>query len=266
VSALRQTQELFWSAIVHPTSVDDFLEGADAETRLRFGETFLGTPEFPASARVEIYARGYFYRLLDVLRAQFPVVAAYLGPNAFHDLVTDFLLAHPSRSPNLHDLGDPFPEFVDAHPAAGSLPQLADFARIERALAHALDAPDGEVLSAATLSRVVPERWPTFRFVPSVTLVEAAWDMRAAQRALRDESPLPAPQPSASTLVWRLGYVPLFRPSTPFERSAFSNLEKSCSFDELCELAEVNGLDAAALSKALRGWLEEELLEAGTPV
>lgn len=262
MSELARTQELFWRAIVHPTSVRDFLSQADEDTRARFAATFAGSDAFSAVDRVEVYAQAYFFRLLDVLATQYPVVQGYLGKDDFHDAVTDFLLVHPSRSPNLHDLGDPFPEFLSAHPAAKAHPFLPGFARVERALAHAIDAAFGHPLAATAVASLPVARWPEFRLVPSAARVEAAWDMRGARRDLREGRPLPAPEPCAATLVWRRGHVPVFRPTTPLEEVLLPLLAGGTSFFALCASTESAGFDAGALSAALQGWLEDELLEA----
>ena len=54
-----------------------------------------------AVSRLEIYANAYFYRVLDVLREDYPALSRHLGEELFHDLVTSYLLVEPSRHPSL---------------------------------------------------------------------------------------------------------------------------------------------------------------------
>jgi hypothetical protein len=260
---LGNVQRLFWEAITHPVSVQAFLNEADEPTRATFVEVFAGTSEFSASARVEVYARGYFYRLLDVLKEQYPVVAAYLGSDEFHDLVTDYLLAHPSHSPNLHDLGDAFPTFLAGHEAAHKRPYLSDFASIEHALGRAIEAADGKPVTADDLAALSPTRWPelVFSLVPSARLLDTRWNLAPSSAALRAGNELPDPLPGESTLVWRRGYVPLYRSVGPNEALALRLVERSCSFAALGEHFESQGESPADLSQTFARWVNDELLD-----
>ena len=123
--SLRETQELFWRAITHPTGVTDFLESADETTRRAFEAIFAETPEFSRRERVDVYADGYFHRLHGVLADQFEVGRHLLGADRFNDLVTDYLLAHPSDDPDIRRIGARFPAFARAHAFAEAVPALA---------------------------------------------------------------------------------------------------------------------------------------------
>ena len=48
--------------------------------------------------RLEIYNRQYWYRVLDALAEDFPVLRAVVGGRAFEQLSIAYLTAHPSRS------------------------------------------------------------------------------------------------------------------------------------------------------------------------
>ena len=54
-----------------------------------------------AVERLDLYANMYFHRLHDVLRDEHPRVHAIAGDVAFHDFVTDYLLAHRPSHPSL---------------------------------------------------------------------------------------------------------------------------------------------------------------------
>jgi hypothetical protein len=47
---------------------------------------------------------------------------------------------------------------------------------------------------------------------------------------------------------------------TPFEALALPELASGVSFERLCAVAEARGDEPAALTRALLGWLGEELL------
>lgn len=264
MTKLAEIQKLLWDAIKHPSSVTAFLESADDRTRTRFEQVFAGTNAFSAVERVEVYARAYFHRLLDVLREQFPVILAHLDADAFHNLVTDYLLAHPSRSPNLHHLGDDFPDFLARHTETRERPYLADFASVELALGRAIEARDGNPVQAPQLAAVSPTRWPALEFslVPSALVLDTRFDLAPAHRAVREGVPLPEPVPGGPTLVWRRGFVPCFRQTPEQEAAALGLLAEGTSFAALAAHFEARGDSPGALMSAVTRWVHEELLES----
>jgi hypothetical protein len=91
--------------------------------------------------RLEIYNRQYWYRVLDALAEDFPVLRAVVGGRAFEQLSIAYLTAHPSRSFSLRNLGSKLTEWLADHPNyAGRRQRLAlDVVRIEWAFVEAFD-------------------------------------------------------------------------------------------------------------------------------
>ena len=91
--------------------------------------------------RLEIYHRQYWYRVLDALAEDFPVLRAVVGSRAFEQLSIEYLTVHPSRSFSLRNLGSKLAEWLAVHPRfAGRRQRLAlDVARIEWAFIEAFD-------------------------------------------------------------------------------------------------------------------------------
>ncbi len=103
-----------------------------------------------AEERLELYARQYWFRLIDSFREDFPGVAALLGPDLFHALTLDYLDAHPSRAYTLRRLGQFFPGFL-ADPAT-RIPEplrgvASDMARLEWAKMEVFDAAEVPALT-----------------------------------------------------------------------------------------------------------------------
>src|SRR5262245_41797708 len=67
-----------------------------------------GDERLAASERLAVYARMYCARLVDVLREDYPRVAAVLGNDDFADLTHAYLAAHPSTHPSLRWFGRSF--------------------------------------------------------------------------------------------------------------------------------------------------------------
>lgn len=87
---LAETQRLFWQA----------LRGEETDAR------FVKGPD-----RLHVYAEMFLLRQVDVLRTDFPELAAKLGDEAFFALARRYVLAHPSEDPDLGRLGRAFAGF-----------------------------------------------------------------------------------------------------------------------------------------------------------
>ncbi|HEV2169709.1 MAG TPA: DNA-binding domain-containing protein, partial [Candidatus Binatus sp.] len=98
---LRNIESLLYRLITAPEGVRD---GLGRERRLPaggLGAIIDGDDRLDAVDRLDIYANMYFYRLLDVLREDFPATAAVVGTDLFHNLVTGYLLEHPPTEPSI---------------------------------------------------------------------------------------------------------------------------------------------------------------------
>ena len=190
---LRSTQELFWTLITAPegvcTAVEDLGRRGLLEARA-IDDVFKGDGDLPAVERLDIYANMYFYRLLDCLAEDFPKVLAAVGPERFHNLITDYLLAHPSEHPSLRYLGRRLPGFIAGHPLAAEHPWLADLARLDWARADLFDAADATPLSRDALARLPQERAGEARFtiVPAFALLRFDHDVVRFWRRLEDDA------------------------------------------------------------------------------
>ena len=173
---LRRTQELFWALITAPEGVRPAVEelgrrGVVDERGI--DDLFAGDRGLPALERLDIYANMYFYRLLDCLAEDFPKVLAALGPARFHNLITDYLLRHPSEHPSLRHLGSRLPVFLASHPLSVEFPWVSDLARLDWARADLFDARDAVPLSRDALARLPQDRAGEARFsiVPAFALL-----------------------------------------------------------------------------------------------
>ena len=165
---LLEIQRRMAGAIMAPLAAGDRLArsaGAEAEA--------IVTPNdrLTAAERLEIYAKSYWYRLLDVLYDDFPGLRAILGVRAFDKLSRAYLAEMPSESFTLRNLGSRLPEWLARHPEhAGRNPALAlDIVRLEWAHVVAFDGPAEKVLGPEDLLELTPGM--TFRLQPYITLL-----------------------------------------------------------------------------------------------
>jgi hypothetical protein len=125
-----------------------------------------------SSDRLEIYARGYWYRILDSLYDDFPGLRAIVGARAFEKLSRAYLAEMPSQSFTLRNLGSRLTGWLAHHPEhAGKNRVLAmDMARLEWAHVEAFDGPAEKVLGPEDLLDLTPQM--TFRLQPYITLLD----------------------------------------------------------------------------------------------
>jgi hypothetical protein len=270
VLTLEDSQQLLWTLISAPESVAATLAapGPDgARLQAKVEAQIAGDDRLSAVDRVDIYANMYFYRLHDCLAQDFSAVRAVIGDARFHNLITDYLLMHPSAHPSLRFAGSRLPEMLRTHKLSHRWPFLADLARLEWALLDAFDAPDAQLLRESDLDRVSPSDWDTLRFrlTPSVQLLDADWDVDAMwSRIQHGERPdTPARTPTA-LVVWRRDFRVFHRAVDRLERDALVDLREGKRFGVLCEhiaAAVVGGDDATAAALGLlQRWIAEGLL------
>ncbi len=263
---LAELQELFFRAIAWPTGVADFLAQADAETVAAFEDAFAETPEFTRAQRVDIYAESYFWRLFETLQTQFAVTAWLAGEAGFRNLVTDYVLARPSRDPDLRRFGASFPAFLSAHPIVQAHPYLPFCSEVELTMMQLLDAADITPLALETVAAIPADRWPQLRFVPAPTLALMAspWRYSPLSEACRggrpaSEAPLAAAD-NVHTLIWREGMHVMHRSVPPSEAKALSTMIAGGTFAEVCSAADASGAGIEAVAGWLHRWIEAELL------
>lgn len=272
--SLEQVQRLMFRAITWPTGVRGFLASADAATREAFEHVFEGTKDFGRAERVDVYADAYFYRLLSALRDMFPRLAQLTGDVAFHNLVTDYVLAVSSTSPDLRRAGDELPTFLRSHELARRAPFVGDVAELELRLNHALDCPDDARLTERELANIPADSWPglRFRFSTATSRLSLGWDVirifEACDRGERAETLELAVQPEAhAVLVGRRGHGVYFRALGDLENRALSALEQGDTLARACETLAAAGVPCVPsdVVQLLRRWLADEVIESILP-
>jgi hypothetical protein len=106
-----------------------------------------------AHKRLSIYTSGYALRLLECMRADFPVLRNFVGDSVFDAFARAYIISEPPKSPSLFDLSAGFPRFLEEtkpqHPQLNEkLSALLDLppqlAQLERARADVMRAPGTE--------------------------------------------------------------------------------------------------------------------------
>lgn len=222
-------------------------------------------------ARMDVYARAYELRLLEVLRTDFPALHVLAGDEVFETLGRAYIRAHPSDSPNARWFGNRFASFIARSDAFASSEVMAEMARFEWAMGLAFDAPDQSPLSLDQLARIPPDRFPgaTFPIHPSVQRLGLAWNVPAFWKAVEskiDPPSLAAARAPVQWVVWRPQLATYFRSLERDEERALDAVAGGESFESVCEslMAVMRPEEVPPRAAQLvRRWTEEGLL-AGT--
>jgi hypothetical protein len=211
---LSEVQAWFMTAMLTPGGVQRGLALASARHGLAEHEV-LRTPAGSGS-RLHVYADGYVLRLLECMRADYPVLCKVLGRELFDFFAKAYVWRHPSRSPTLYDLGAGFADFLaQSQPADASAEDAqrfafpAQLARLERALAEASRAPGLEGAAAGTVDALplLSGAEATVVLAPCTRLLASSFALPAywQQVAGAAEDAPPAPMPAAETTYIAIG-------------------------------------------------------------
>jgi hypothetical protein len=262
---LSTTQRLLWRLITAPEGVAAAL-AADADRGGALGEALSRSVRaggaLAAAQRVDVYANMYFFRLLDVLRDDYPAVAAVLGETDFHNLITDYLLHHPPAHFSIRHAGDRLPEFVATHALVAARPYLGSLAQLEGALNDAFDAADSRTATGADLAAIPAGDWAALRFRlhPSVRVLHSRWAVHDLRRRVdRGDAPGEPDQTPTALRVWRREIEVLQRSVDAVEFNALTLAARGAAFGDICAAADQSQADETAprLAAMLACWLDE---------
>jgi len=151
---LLELQKRMGAAVMKPLTLDDRTRNRD-----RDADFVKPNDRLTGLERLEIYNRQYWFRILDSFAEDFPGLHSILGPRAFERLSRAYLLACPSQSFTLRNLGSHLVEWLPQNPRfAGRVPDLAlDMVRLEWAHIEAFDNPAARVLGPEDLLELGPE-------------------------------------------------------------------------------------------------------------
>jgi hypothetical protein len=287
--SLRRTQEIFWHLITAPEGVEAGLREMTArgdpaagefEALFRGGEG-TGHGGLPAAERLDIYANMYFFRLRDALREDYPRLFEAIGDRRFHNLITDYLLEHPSRHPSLGHLGEALPRFVAEHQIGREFPWLGDLARLEWDRVEIFVAPDAVPLGREELAGLPQERAGEARFalVPACRVRRFEFDVARLWRELKDRAeeeagagarpasdrqrPPEAARHPAWLRIWRRDLVVYHRRIEEDEARALEELRGGAPLETIFQaLAAGSTIEQATgrVGRMMQGWIEDGLL------
>jgi len=265
-ATLRDVQALFYDLVTAPEGVAPGLiargqSGRDLEAVIR------GDQRMSAVERLDVYANMYFYRILDVLREEYPRVLALVGDAAFHDLVTDYLLVHRPRNPSLREAGALLPPYLARHALGVARPWLPQLAHLERTHRELFDDADDELLSLDALQSLSPDAFATLavRLCPTHAVLDSAYSLSGIWTACLSE-PVEPEARGELLLVWRANFEVRHRVIDDAGEAAMLSLAAGgATMSELCEAMTARlPIEAGDLAgrafQILARWVDDGLL------
>jgi hypothetical protein len=229
--------------------------------------TLTRSRQLTAAERLAIYHNAYHARLLECLREEFPVLRQALGEETFDAFAFGYLVAYPSRSYTLTQLGTRFAQYLaETCPAeadggqAGWAAFVIDLATLEWTFSEVFDGPgvEGEPLfDAAALAALSPERWLQTRLapVPCLRLLRLRTPAHEYYAAARDgQEPAPPAPRDTFLAVTRREYVVRHHALHAAEFAVLGALVAERPVAEA--LAGAAGLLAGDAAALLGGWFQ----------
>ncbi len=148
---LLQLQRTMARAVMQPLTSSERMQrrAPDGGSMKRYASRFIKPNDRLTSfERLEIYNRQYWFRVLSALAEDFPGLRAVVGGKRFDAMSQAYLLANPSRSFTLRNLGSQMEQWLRKNPKwAGKNQVLAlDIARLEWADIEAFDGKAEPIL------------------------------------------------------------------------------------------------------------------------
>jgi hypothetical protein len=204
----------------------------------------------PALERLDIYRYAYWVRQIDALRDEFRRLAERMGQQAFAELMTQYLRAHPSEDASIERVGRRLEAFLRAHPDERCRAH-ADLAALEWAEVEVLLAEDPAAVVAAF--DVPPEHFPACRVI-----LQPAWRLLVlASDPLATLGRPEAPHAPTAIAIWRKRFSVRHRTLESDEHHAAAAVRAGATMAAVCDTFAGATDPAKRAFDVFRRWLSE---------
>lgn len=220
----------------------EFLKSYYDETkRDRFVSRIYQSHHLSKERRYFIYHDSITACLARALQETYPVCKKLVGQDFFLAMAYAYIEKNPSRSPNLNNYGDAFPEFVAQFQAAATLPYLSDVCRLEWAWHQAYHAPDATPLNIERLAQLSEDDQPRVKFyLPKrATLLSSRYPLLAiwhlAQSEEENSNSISLDQGGIKLLVWRQAHNVRMDELNEVQWRILQFIQQDLNLSQLCE-------------------------------
>lgn len=116
--------------------------------------------------RFAVYRNNVHVGLVNALAAKYPVTRMVLGEEFFTGMARAYVGEHKPDSPLLMRYGASFPDYAGHFPNTGTVPYLADLARLEHLWSEAYNAAEAAPLTIAEIGARPPETLAGLHLLP----------------------------------------------------------------------------------------------------
>ena len=281
---LLTLQRTMAKAVMHPLTHSEHMSkhASNGEPMAEYAAKFIKPNDRLTSfERLEIYNRQYWWRLMSSLAEDFPGLQAILGNRRFEALCKAYLVARPSHSFTLRNLGRDLEPWLIRNPqwARSKQPIALDMIRLEWADIEAFDAAAEEPLRPADVAKSANENL-RLRLQPYVQLLKLHYpvdalvleikkfndDTEFLSNAFRERrkrkrvSAVAKLKPKTIFLaVHRIDYSVYFRRLQPAEYHLLSAMQKGKTLgqaitDTFSKRSKTLGADLALVTNWFQNW------------
>ncbi|MEW6055516.1 MAG: DNA-binding domain-containing protein [Bdellovibrionota bacterium] len=207
--------------------------------------------------RLDIYANGYFMRLLECMASDFEVVHRLIGPHVFRSLVAEYLSKHPSKTFSIDDVGEHFPRFLRYSETTNEMPWLADLAQLEWLCYLSIYAHDLPGFDRGKLAKMSEDDWAgaTLALDSSVRLFRSSWSIDELWE-LEELDLEQAKEDQCRLVVYRRNFNATFERLEPLAFEVLAMAQAGFSLGTICEkLAGL--LSPGQEPPPLMGWFQD---------
>ncbi len=273
--SLQSTQEWFASIITSPLAKNDSINPMMPNGMLIAEEAaryIVPSPTLLPHQRLQIYNQQYWWRLLNTLHANFPLVTRLFGYQAFNEKIgLPYLHQCPPNHWSLTLLGERLPSWVANHYTKPDKPLIHNAANLDWAFTASFIAPQHPPLDLNQLAQEDPSLLLSkpFYLQPHIHLFEWDYDLLAFRELFLQEEvdywtehrfpALPKKQSSYFALYRTLKNSQAWREITKGEYFLLQLFQKGSSVEAACEVMEEQELAvyeqvAANLQKWIQDW------------
>lgn len=202
-----------------------------------FINSIVATKSPSKKMRINIYADGYFARLLEVLSDNYSELCQYMGKTAFNKMAKRYLDNYPSNFRSIRWFGDKLPIFLESYMPYQKRPILAELAKFEWAIGKTFDALDSNILTIEELKNIPASSWGEMKFTfhPSVEHHHFDYNVANIWDGLLDKQIKRAVKKHQAVLFWRNQLETFYRPLPKVDSFAICFAMNGQSFAEICD-------------------------------
>jgi len=251
--SLEQLQELFYTAV--------FEHGSDNHATSKLSHYINETEGLSSTDHFNIYKGSITATLNRALREIYPVCNRLTGDDFFNAMGKKYMQNTASRSADLANYGEAFPDFIADFKHAMDLPYLADVARLEWAWHRAFHAVDESELDTGSLADVQENAKGQiiFQLKQSASLIHSEYPVhyiwKVNQKDYFGDQTVNLDKGGVDLLVWRKGYDMHIDPLDSDEWHLLNDIQQGRAFSELCDEKINYEIDTLLPHCVQQGWI-----------